>query len=472
MNVDCEQAANLIFARIDDELAAADEAALDAHLAECAACRATLEAAALQDAAMVRAFASGRDAAAALARRVEHQVSTFAPAPLVAAAAPDRVRHGLTRWAGWMAAAAAGFVVAVIVTRPSNPSPTAQWTQPQISVQPAVQAADPIAHLAFTSGEVFACPSDDKPWQPIAPGDALAPGAKVRTADAAKCELTLPGGSRLRLNSGTELRLAAARDVHLAGGQIFSAVAPDAAPLRIAAGDANVTTAGRAAQLDVARVADAATATVTVVAGAAQVNDGQGKAATTVRGGESLRVCATPAGVDPLPTFACEPVDDPLKATRWLDDLLVLLPPDDPELLTRVDALLTRIVAERSKRTVTPGPIESDVRARGVAWAAPIARYALNHLSAPSDADRAKRRAAARLLADLAPSSCIGDLIPLLADEDGEVRFHTAAALNRLTGQTLGFSPDQCAATPRDDAPVVAWRNWWAANRAQHPARR
>ena len=34
MTVDCEQAANLISSRIDGELAVADEAVLDAHLAE------------------------------------------------------------------------------------------------------------------------------------------------------------------------------------------------------------------------------------------------------------------------------------------------------------------------------------------------------------------------------------------------------------------------------------------------------
>jgi predicted anti-sigma-YlaC factor YlaD len=63
MTVDCEDAANLISSRIDGELAAADAAALDAHLGECAACRAAMESCELQDAAMLRAFAGGRDAA-------------------------------------------------------------------------------------------------------------------------------------------------------------------------------------------------------------------------------------------------------------------------------------------------------------------------------------------------------------------------------------------------------------------------
>jgi HEAT repeat protein len=74
-------------------------------------------------------------------------------------------------------------------------------------------------------------------------------------------------------------------------------------------------------------------------------------------------------------------------------------------------------------------------------------------------------------LGDLAPPSCVPELIALLSDDDGEVRFHTAAALNRLTGQTLGFSPDRCAADPRDPAPVAAWQEWWSRNRSRYPAR-
>ena len=484
--MDCEHAANLISARVDGEISAGDDAVLDAHLAGCAACRAALDAAALQDAAMVRAFAGGRDAAAALARRVADEFSVPAsasPAAAVAAAGDDGRRRRFGRWGGWMVAAAAVVAVAVFV-RPANRPATPWQAAIQPAVEPATQPAHAVAHLALASGEVFTCPSGGKSWQAMAPGARVEPGAKVRTADAAKCELTLPGGSRLRLNSGTELQFAAAGDVQLSGGQIWSAVPPDAGPLRITAGNANVTTgrpsgragdAAAAAQLDVARAADAAT--VTVVAGSAHV-DGADQV-TTVRGGEFLRVGAAGSGSgSAFASFACQPLTDPLEATRWLDDLLVLLPPDDPELLARVDALLARIVAERQRGSgaaraspaPAPGPVERDVRARGPAWAASIARYAVGHLSAPTEADRDKRRTAVRLLADLAPPSCVGDLIALLDDDDGEVRLHAAAALNRLTGQTLGFSPEQCAASPRDPAPAAAWRAWWARDRAANPA--
>ena len=456
--MDCDHVANLISARLDGEpVDAGDDAALDAHLAACAACRAALDAAALQDAAMVRAFAGRREAAVGVAARVAQQF-VCPPPPQTAG----------RNWLGWVAAVAAAILVAVpLFMRPPHPRVDA------LQVPPPQPPDLVVAHLSLASGDVFKCPSGDAAWQAIAPGDGVERGDKIRTADAAKCELALPGGSRVRLNAATELRVDAAGDVRLDGGQIFSAVAPHAAPLRIAAGGANVTTAGPgAAQLDVARAADNAAATVTVVTGAAHVHGGGQP--MTVRGGEFLRVM--PDTGASLPNYGCEPVADPLKATRWLDDLLLLLRPDNEELLARVELHLSRITAERAARAAadadatdaTPGPVEHELRARGPSWAPPIARYAANNLAATTDAARANRRTAAALLADLATPTCVEDVIALLADDDADVRFHAATALNRLTGQTLGFPPDACAASPRDPAPLAAWQAWWARNRARY----
>ena len=516
--MDCEQAANFISARVDGELAADDRVVLDAHLAGCAACRATAEAVVLQDAELLRAWAGGRDAATALAARVSEAFARTMPASgaipspgptLTPAATPPAVapwHRQPSWWVGWVAAAAAGFVAAIVLVRPAGPpvalSPP-MFPPPSILPPPAILAVDPVARLSLASGAVFTCPSDGRAWQPMAPGDGLAPGARVRTADAAKCELALPGGSRLRLNAGTELRFVGAGDVRLAGGQLWSAVPLDAGPLRVAAADACVTTGPAAAQFDVTCSAGAAqvkVVEVTVVEGTARV-DGNGSA-TTVRGGELLRVgaaaqarpdpgapVATPgsdaAARDAASAMRCVAAPDPLAATRWLDDLLLLRPVDDPELAARADALLGRVAADRAasadhtatadRTTVTPpvepGPAERDLRARGDAWAVPLARFALRHRSAAAEPVVSKRRAAARLLADLATPPCVPDLIDLLADGDSAVRYHVAVALNRLTGFTLGYPPDRCAADPRDPAPAEAWRAWLSADRGRSDAR-
>jgi hypothetical protein len=73
------------------------------------------------------------------------------------------------------------------------------------------------------------------------------------------------------------------------------------------------------------------------------------------------------------------------------------------------------------------------------------------------------------LLGDLAPPSAIPDLIALLADRDGQVRFYAATALHRLTGQTLGRSPAQCATDSQPSAEQTQrkWQAWWDQHRTQ-----
>src|SRR5262245_44950097 len=68
--MDCEQALNLISARIDREIDPSDDALLTAHLLECALCRSSAEAWQAQDVELRRAYAGCEAAGAAVAERV------------------------------------------------------------------------------------------------------------------------------------------------------------------------------------------------------------------------------------------------------------------------------------------------------------------------------------------------------------------------------------------------------------------
>src|SRR5687768_16098974 len=112
--MDCELAANLTAARIDREaLPPADEAALDAHLAGCPACRDAAQVMRVQDAQLLRAFAPRRDAA----RRVAERVNARIPAEGRRSAGGTWARLGLTA----ALAAAAGFALAAVTFRPWEP---------------------------------------------------------------------------------------------------------------------------------------------------------------------------------------------------------------------------------------------------------------------------------------------------------------------------------------------------------------
>jgi hypothetical protein len=57
-------------------------------------------------------------------------------------------------------------------------------------------------------------------------------------------------------------------------------------------------------------------------------------------------------------------------------------------------------------------------------------------------------------------------LIDLLADNDAEIRVFAAAALQRLTGQNHGRSPEQWRQSAEECAATLEeWRQWWSDNR-------
>ena len=72
--MDCEQALALLHAHMDRELQPDDRPRLEAHLRDCASCRANADAYRLQDADLRRAFGSRRHACAAVADRVIMQL--------------------------------------------------------------------------------------------------------------------------------------------------------------------------------------------------------------------------------------------------------------------------------------------------------------------------------------------------------------------------------------------------------------
>jgi anti-sigma factor RsiW len=104
--MNCEEATNLISARLDGELDAESIAPLDAHLAGCEECRRTQAELEIQDASLVRAFGPYQESAIAVANRVTASVSAAAPQA-------GRLKRVFGRVAALAAAAAVGFVAAI-----------------------------------------------------------------------------------------------------------------------------------------------------------------------------------------------------------------------------------------------------------------------------------------------------------------------------------------------------------------------
>src|SRR5215207_5412400 len=94
--MNCDQAALLLSAQLDQEIQSDDQGRLDDHLRDCAACQATAEAFRLQDADLRRAFAPRRRAAARVADRVLQQFP-FMDTPAQPRVLPPRPGQRLPR---------------------------------------------------------------------------------------------------------------------------------------------------------------------------------------------------------------------------------------------------------------------------------------------------------------------------------------------------------------------------------------
>src|SRR5947208_14884725 len=88
--MDCTQAKNLIGAVIDGQASADERAALEEHVAHCAACSDEFAAAKEIDGDLRRLFAPRRQAAARLAERVAQRFADGAREPPTAVLAPAR----------------------------------------------------------------------------------------------------------------------------------------------------------------------------------------------------------------------------------------------------------------------------------------------------------------------------------------------------------------------------------------------
>lgn len=448
--MDCERADLLLNARLDGELdpASPDAAELDAHVRTCAACRSVAAALESSNTDVRGAFADERAAVPRVADRA------------IARLRSDAARGNGAWWrrAELIVAAAAGFLLAFALLRPWEvKQPVTQVVIAPTPPGPAATATassptskeSPLATLALATGAVECKASGD--WQPMPTGGAVRSGDVIRTGPKVRCEFTTAEGSLVRVNEQTQLTFVQPRMLELAGGQVCSTVAKSPEPFRVKVPAAEVTALGTEFDLS---CPDSSKTTLTVVEGSTRVKDQYGE--KTVRSGERLTINSGRAQ-DP------ERAWDLYVATRWVNELLVMKGRDNAELSKRVDALFAQI-----GRVKISSMYEEEIRALGDHCVVPLTQFLCEN--GRQDTDE-QRRSAARILADVAQPWSAGELIKLLPDRDGEVRYHAARALQRVTGDDMGRSPEQW----RDESPgsgraaIKKWQDWWARNKDRYP---
>lgn len=426
--MDCRQASELIGGWANGELDALEQAALDEHLAGCAECRQAAESQQLADAELLRAFALRRRAAARLADRVSNELRRDP-------------RRGQRRFAksGALAAAAAGFLLAVCLLRPwQRPGPPGE-------LQVEAPAETPIARLTLATGAPEMLPPNETLWFGCPPESPINPGACVRTPANVRCELGTAAGGQLRLDGDTEVRFDDSRQVELLRGQVWSNVTDQDQVIDVEPAGAAI--CARDAEFSVS--CQPGEAVLTVVKGAATVR-GPGNEQTIAAGKQAKIVKGIVAENRSTLT--------PLLDTSWVNDLVCLKPPGDPELANRVNGILAQIGEAKLSYLY-----EDEIRRLGDRAVLPLLRFIASDRSL---SDPVRRTIAARIVADLATAEAQDDLIDLLADDNPAVRGAAAQALFRLTGRDQGYSLDQwrTADAALRAAGVLAWRQWRSEN--------
>lgn len=437
--MNCEHAENLLAEEIAGELSEQDRAALGEHLEQCERCRQVQAEWQADDQQLRAGFAAWRGASENVAARTIRQLHREQPIATKADAA--------RRWPMFLVGLAAGFLLALVLWRPRTETPVAvappeSPVAPPAETAPPSQASRPV--LASVVGNVEVRHDDQADWVAAQAGSEISVGCAIRTQADGLCEFVCPTGETARMNTDSQMQVHEQHDLELVRGQVWAAGQPER-ELRLRTPSGTVLTRG----------------------GTVNVNQQPEQTVFTVAAGNAtVRLVNQdePLSAGEELTIANEQVKRRDRAyslaliTAWMNPLLALKSPNDPELNAHVDALLAHL--GESKMNLLS---ETELRTMGESCTTPLVRYLQ---SDRSEGFGDRRRRAAHLLADLAPVWLAGDIIGLLSDADGEVRAQAAACLKRLTGQTMECPLEHWRESPDalQQQAIDQWKVWWLGN--------
>ena len=308
--------------------------------------------------------------------------------------------------------------------------------------------------MAVASGPVEVRPASQPGFFLCPPSAPIGRDSIVRTGPDVQCEISLDDSIALRLDCNTEVTLHGSEVVEVRRGRLWSTSQPGRKGVEIQSGGGTIV-ARAAAELAVDCQPEAVR--LIVVNGAVNVQTGQ--RSLEVGPGEQVRISHGKLEED-------LEQHDALLETSWVNTVLALRSSGHPELAEGVNRLLANVGAAKLSLLY-----EDELRRLGDDGVPPLLAY----LAATRDTPKvAQRETAARIVADMAQSRWIGDLIALLTDANAVVRFHAARGLERLTGRDQGCTARAWQSEPWSTcaAAHLEWLNWWAANRDRYPTAR
>ena len=302
----------------------------------------------------------------------------------------------------------------------------------------------------IVQGTVEAKGPADADFVAVKAGSQIELPASIRTPAGGKALFELQDAFELRVSEQTELLVENAKKMVIKQGRVFLRVTPSGAPLDFATDLHPMKLDACIAEITYTpRVPNGAPAATAFKVLEGKMQAFSKKFSPVISAGW----WATGYGsqLNTPDTISNGTVD-----TAWVHSLLAERGKADEETSIRTDELLTILAREKEN-----DPAEAALRSLGELAAPGIARWlGRNNLI---ETQVARRRAAARAIADAATIKSASLLAGLLSHGEAQVRVLVAGGLARIAGKDLGFKEDYWKGASVD-AGKKAWEDWVKQN--------
>lgn len=316
----------------------------------------------------------------------------------------------------------------------------------------ALLVADPAAGIKGTivQGTVEVKTVAGPDFVAIKAGDQIELPATFRTAPGARALLELPDAFELRLNEKTEISVESPKKLAIKNGQIFIRVTRSGSPVDFVTELHPMKLEACLADISYTpRVPNGPPAETIFRVLEGKMQAFSKKFSPTISAGW----WATGYGSQ---LNTPDTINNPALDTAWVHPLLAERGKADEETEMRADELINFLARQKEN-----DPAEAALRSLGELAAPGIARFlGRNNLI---ETQVARRRAAARAIADAATMKSAGLLAGLLSHGEAQVRVLVAGGLARIAGKDLGYKEDYWKGASVD-AGKKAWEEWVKAN--------
>lgn len=313
--------------------------------------------------------------------------------------------------------------------------------------------------LAIAIGPVDVKGPGDADFKPLATGAEIEAKSWIRTGAKSKASVDFADGTELRINENSEILIDDPRHFEIKVGQVFLSSARSLqnpftfktqfSPVEFSGGSLDLAFIHRDPNDPAVKTISRTVTSVRVLEGTASVGSRRYTQKVTT-GYWCTLVDATLNTPDQI--------GDPTIPTRWVHEILLKRGKGTPEIETRLQNMLQMLGRYKEGEEDL-----SDAGYRSLGEFAPPYLVA-NYLKYPPTAqETTRRRAAAKIVAELGTRAQVPALVALLQDPDALVRVPAAKGLERLTGTNLKFDETYWKGE-KPDAGQKAWDDWLKKN--------